>query len=65
MLPITHKDRNKVVVLDNGHYAQIISVIKENGNPCLIVGRLNKEVVLTWDFNGTCLDSEYNIERMI
>jgi hypothetical protein len=48
--------RNETVMLTNGNTAKIISVIRENNNPCMIVGRQDDGNLLIWNHDG---GSEY------
>jgi hypothetical protein len=60
MLHISPKDTNKKCLMNNGEYATIISVIKENGNLCIVLGRYQDQIII-WDDRGYTGELKYNI----
>jgi hypothetical protein len=51
-------------MLENGQIARIVTVIFENYELCMIVGRLDSETVLMWDNQGKSENQEYNIDNI-
>lgn len=55
--------KNKIVLLENGQMAKVLTIIIENYEICMIVGKLNSDTILIWDNQGKSENSDYNIDR--
>ena len=52
-MQLTSADTNKTVKLRNGQFGKIISVIKEYGHVCMVVGKLDDGTIAMWSDSGT------------
>ena len=58
-------DKKKVVALENGLYATVVSVIFENRELCLIVGKIGEDQYVIWDNEGKCDNPAHDIIRIL